>query len=500
MEMLLQGFLGAVHNFATPELWLIMLVGAIIGIIFGVIPGISGMTALILLLPFVFKMRPEQALPLMVAILSTSFAGGCVSAILLNVPGVPANAATLLDGFPMTQKGEAGRALGAAQMASGLSHIITAFLTLAIIPVIFPIIMAIRFGDLVFLILLGISFISVLGSGSMVKGLISGGIGLLISLVGFQPITSVPRFTFGSLYLYDGITMVPVALGLFSVPEMIALATSGGTIARTKVAIKGIQDVWSGVKDTFQHWTLVLRSNIIGYIIGILPGIGGTPAAFITYGHAKQTSKHPETFGKGNVEGVIAPESANNAEEAGALLTTLSLGIPGNAPQALLLGAFIILGLVPGPEMVTKHLDLSLTMIWVMVVTGLMGLAILLPLASRFAGIALIPGSVLVPLILVIAFVSTFAYQQEANDIIALLVFSMIGLVMRRFDFNRPALLLAYVLGGLFEKYLFMALFASGPLFFVRPISLILILAIIAVICHEPIKGMFQRRRRVKTV
>jgi TctA family transporter len=254
------------------------------------------------------------------------------------------------------------------------------------------------------------------------------------------------------------------------------------------------------VKDTFQHWTLVLRSNIIGYIIGILPGIGGTPAAFITYGHAKQTSKHPETFGKGNVEGVIAPESANNAEEAGALLTTLSLGIPGNAPQALLLGAFIILGLVPGPEMVTKHLDLSLTMIWVMVVTGLMGLAILLPLASRFAGIALIPGSVLVPLILVIAFVSTFAYQQEANDIIALLVFSMIGLVMRRFDFNRPALLLAYVLGGLFEKYLFMALFASGPLFFVRPISLILILAIIAVICYEPIKGMFQRRRRVKTV
>ncbi|MFH0914789.1 MAG: tripartite tricarboxylate transporter permease, partial [Chloroflexota bacterium] len=400
-----------------------------------------------------------------------------------------------LDGFAMAKKGEAGRALGAAQAASGLANIVTAVFTLALIPLIMPIVMAVRSADMVFLMLLGISFIAVLTSGSTLKGLISGGVGLLISLIGFQPLTAIPRFTFGSLYLYDGIPLIPVALGLFGIPEMIALATTGGSIARSGIVVKGMKDVMRGVKDVFQHIPLVIRSNIIGYVVGVMPGLGASPATFIAYSQAKQTSQHPETFGSGNVEGVIAPESANNACESGALLTTLALGVPGSAPMALMLGAFIILGLVPGPEMLTRHLDLSLTLVWVVAVAGVLGLAFYLPLCPRLAVVATIPGRVLVPLIVLIAFVGAFASRLEVNDVLAVLAFTVIGLAMRKFDFNRPALFLAYILGALFERFFFIALNADGPLFFVRPISLILIAGILAVILYNPLKRLYLRRK-----
>lgn len=473
-----------------------MIAGAVIGLIFGVIPGIGAMLAMTLILPFVFTMTPEQALPLMVAISSTSAGGGAIAAILLNVPGVPGSAATVIDGFPMTRKGEASRALGAALLSCGAGSVFSGLVALAMIPLVLPMIMALRMGDMVFLILLGITFIAVLGEGSMLKGLISGGLGLLISFIGWQAVTAVSRFTFGSLYLYDGIPLVPIAVGLFAVPEMIALATRGGRLAQAGAVFKGMGDVWLGMKDVVHHWTLVLRSSIIGYICGIVPGVGASIACFIAYGQAKQTSKHPERFGTGTVEGVIAPESANDAKEGGALLTTLALGIPGSAVMALLLGAFLLLGLVPGPEMVTKHLDLSLTLILVIIVASVIGeVFIALPLAPLLSRIAFIPGRVLAPLVLIISFLGAYIYQQQFEDVIVVLIFGALGLFMRRYDYNRPALFLGYILGSLFEKYLFIALSLAGPLFFLRPISLALILAIFASIGFGPIKNWLRRRR-----
>ncbi len=485
----------ALQNFATLELWLVIAAGLVIGIIFGIIPGISGMLACALILPFVFTMTAEQALPLMMTIMATQFMGGSISAILINMPGTPQSAATLIEGFPMTQRGEGGRALGAAEASSGLGNIITSLAALAMIPLILPMVMALRSADMVFIILLGITFIGLLATGSMVKGLISGGIGLICALIGYQETSGISRFTFGSLYLYDGLKIIPVALGLFAVPEMIGVATRGGTISQTKVVIKGMQDVWRGVQDVVRYKWLVLRCNIIGFICGVVPGVGASAATFIAYAHAQQTSKQREKFGTGNVEGVIACESANNACEAGALLTTLALGIPGSGIMAILLGAMLMMGIQPGPAMLTTHLDLSLTLIWVIGVSGIIAAVLCLLLAPYLSRVAFIPGRVLVPLILVLAIVGAFAFQGLINDLLVLFVFGAIGLVMRRYGYNRPALFLGYILGSLLEKYFFIALKVDGPLFFVRPISLTLITIIITAIAYGPTRRYLQRRR-----
>ncbi|MFC1907021.1 tripartite tricarboxylate transporter permease [Chloroflexota bacterium] len=496
--MLLEAMVQALQNFLTVELWLVIGLGMVIGLVFGLIPGVGGMLALAITLPFVFKMTPEQALPLMMSILAIQFMGGAITSILLNLPGTAGSIATLFDGFPMSQKGEAGRALGASLTASGLANILTAILALAMVFLILPLVMAFRSADMVFVMLLGITFIGVLGSGSMIKGLISGGMGLLISLIGYQATTGVPRLTFGSLYLYDGIAMVPFFLGVFAVPEMIALATRGGSISQSKVVIKGMQDVLRGVRDVFRHWKLVIRSEIIGFTIGSIPGLGASAATFIAYGEAKRTSKHPERYGTGIVEGVIAPESANNACESGALLTTLALGIPGSAVMAILMGAMLMLGITPGPEMLTKHLDLSLTLIWIIAVTGVIGAAICIPLASRLSRLAFVPADILVPLVVVILFVGSFSSNEVFGSIITFLIFGAVGLIMRRYGYNRPALALGFILGLLFERYFFIALKVAGPLFFMRPISLIIISVIIAFLIYRPVKKLIQQRRGVK--
>lgn len=493
--MILEAAGQALQNFATAELWMVIFIGMVIGLTFGIIPGISGMLACALILPFVFVMTPEQALPLMMTIMATQFMGGSISAILINMPGTPQSAATLIEGFPMTQRGEAGRALGAAEMSSGLGNIITSLVALAIIPLILPMVMALRSADMVFVILLGITFIGALATGSMVKGLISGSLGLLIALIGYQDSTGISRFTFGSLYLYDGLAMIPLALGLFAVPEMIAVATRGGSIARTSAVITGRQDVWDGVKEVFHYKWLVLRCNIIGFVSGIIPGVGASPATFIAYAHAKQTSKHPEKYGTGYIEGIVATESANNACEAGALLTTLALGIPGSGIMAILLGAILMLGIAPGPEMLTVHLDLSLTLIWVIGISGIIAASLCLLLAPYLSRVAFIPSGLLVPLVLVIAIAGAFAYREMYNDLIVMLIFSGIGLVMRRYGFNRPALFLGYILGGLLEHYFFIAYKVAGPLFFVRPISLGLIAIIIAAIVYGPVRGAIRSHR-----
>lgn len=495
--MVLEAFGQALQNFAPVGLWVVLGIGVISGLIFGIIPGLGGIMGLALFLPFAFYLAPERALPLMVALVTVVNTGGAMTAILLNIPGTEPNAATLIDGFPMTQKGETGRALGAALASSGLSGLVTALIALAMIPLVLLIIMGITSVEMVFIVLVGISFIAVLSAGSMSKGMISGGLGLLISFVGFQSLTGVSRFTFGNIYLYDGLHLVPAALGLFGLPEAIVLAVKGGAIARTGVVIGGMEKVWEGVRDVFRHWALWLRSSLIGYIVGIIPGVGGTVGCFIAYGQAKQTSRHPEKFGTGCVEGVIAPESANNASQVGALLTTLALGIPGSASGAVLLGGLLMVGLIPGPDMLNIHLDLSLTLLLVAIIANLLAAGICLFAGRQLARVATVPGRLLSPLILTIIFVSVFAIHEEFLDVVVALVFAVLGLSMRQLGYNRPALILGFILGFFFERYFFISLQIGGPLFFMRPISLILIVIIIGVIAMDPIRGLIRRKRGV---
>lgn len=496
--MVLEAFVQALQSFGIPGLWLFMMMGVIIGIIVGIIPGIGPMVAIAVLLPFIFGMPAEQALPLLVAIGTVSFTGGAVTAVLLGIPGDTPNVATIIDGFPMTQKGEGGRALGAAVTSSGAGNFLTVLMALALVPVVLLMIMTLRSGDMVFLVLTGLVFIAALSRGKAIKGLVSAGLGLLVSFIGYQAATGVLRFTFGSLYLFDGIPLVPLTLGIFALPEIIALAIKGGAIAKVAVSFRGIRGLFEGAKDVFRHWTLVIRSSIIGFIIGIIPGIGAMTAIWIAYGQAKQTSKHPETFGTGNVEGVIAPESANNAKEAGAMLTTLALGIPGSSEMVLILAAMMLVGLTPGPEMITKHLDLSLTLLMIIVASSIIGAAICFLFAPYLVKIAYISGRIIVPVVLVFIFIGSFAQSELFVDVIMLVIFGVVGVAMDMLGFNKVTFLLAFVLGYEFEKYLFLALKMAGPFFFLTPISLILILLIIALFAFGPVKRLFRRPRGVR--
>lgn len=494
--MVIEAFLHALGNFLTPNLWLFMVIGIIIGLIVGIIPTTGSLMAMAIIFPFLFAMDAEQALPLLVAIGTVIYTGGCMTSILLGVPGTVPNAATVIDGYPMTQKGEGGRAVGAGLTASAVGGALTAFLSLLLIPIILPFVMTIRSNEMVFLVFMGISFIAVLSGGSMIKGFISGLLGLLFSLVGFQQTTAIARFTFDSVYLYDGITLVAFAMGIFAIPEMVGLAVKGGTIAQEGPIVVGMRSIFQGIKDVFRNKILVLQSSAVGFIVGVIPGIGALVSTFLSYGVAKKRSKHPELFGTGVVEGVIAPECANNAKEGGALLTTLALGIPGSADMVLILAAMMLVGLIPGPEMLTDHLDLSLTLMLVVIVANIVAVIVSLPLAANLVKIAKVPNRILAPLIVLIVVVATFAYEQEFYDVITLLIFGIVGIILKRYGFNRPTMVLGFVLGEMFEKYLFISLALDGPTFFVRPISLILIFIIIALLVYEPLKKLWRNWRR----
>ncbi|MFC2008346.1 tripartite tricarboxylate transporter permease [Chloroflexota bacterium] len=497
--MIIDAFTTALASFTDLSFLLWMMAGTIVGLVFGIIPGIGSMTALALFLPFTFVLPPEQALPFMMATMSMSNNGGTITAILVGVPGVPGNAATMLDGFQMTRRGEGGRALGAALTSSAAGGVLSVIMALGMVVLVLPMIMAITNADMVFIILVGLAFIATLSRGSLNKGLISAGLGLLISLVGYQSVSGLYRFTFGAIYLFDGVPMIPVALGLFGLPVMIDLATKGGTIAEAGAVTTRISDVWRGAKDVFHHRWLWLRSTVIGYIIGVLPGIGGEAAIWICYAQAKQSSKYPEKFGTGVVEGVIAPESAGNGREGGGALTTFALGIPGTAVMALILAGLMMAGLRPGPSMLTEHLSLSFSLLLVIAVANVIGTLMALPAASYMAKVAYIPGRILAPLVLAILVVGTFAYQQRLTDLFTLLAFGGLGWALVKLRYNTAALFIGFVLGSLFEYYLFMSLKVAGPLFFIRPISLVLIVVFIAILFYGPISRVVKRRFNMRS-
>ncbi|MFH1488705.1 MAG: tripartite tricarboxylate transporter permease [Pseudomonadota bacterium] len=496
---MLESLSQALGNFTDPWIWVWIVGGVLWGLVFGLIPGVGSLTAMALFLPFVFKLEVLQAMPLMVALSAVGFNGGAITAILIGVPGEPPNVATTFDGYPMTQKGEGARAIGAALTSSLLGGVAAAFLALGMVFAVLPLVMAFTSMEMVFIILIGLAFISVLGKGSRLKGLISGGLGLMISSVGMAVVTGEPRFTFGIAFLYEGLHIVPVSLGLFAVPPMVDLALKGGsgTIAAGKVIFTEMKDVWRGAKDVFSHKMLWLRSTIIGYLFGVIPGVGASAAVFVAYGQAKKTSKRSELFGTGIVEGVIAPESCNNAKESGSWLTTLVLGIPGSGTGAMALGGLIMLGIFPGPTMLTEHMDLSLTLILILAVSNLIGAAICFLLAPHLAPVARTPGRVLIPIVLVVIFAGSYAYEGKIEDIIILLIFSMLGMSMRRFGYNTASLFLGYILGALFENYLFVSLQLGGALFFLRPICLFLIFFLIAFFLYGPmihlIKGWIRK-------
>ncbi len=472
-------------NLFTPYNFILMMVGIIIGFVFGIIPGLSGLVALTLLLPLIYGMNPTSALVLLLSAHSVVTTGGSISAVLLGIPGTEPNAATIIDGFPMTQQGKGGRALGAALMSSMLGGIFGAIVLALLIPVLLNVALAFKSPELFLAIVLGLLCIVVLSRGSLIKGLFAGIFGLILAAVGFQARTAMLRLTFDWLYLYDGIKLIPLGLGVFAIPVIIDLAAKGTTIAEIgeSTKVKGAE-VIEGVKDVFRHFWLFLRSSVIGAWMGILPGVGGTVATFIAYGQARETSKNRDQFGKGAIEGVIAPEAANNAKEGGALLPTLVLGLPGSGAMAILLGAFILVGLEPGPLFLVEHMDIGFALIWTLVIANAIAAGVTLFFCGHLAKIAFIKGHILAPFLLILVFFGAYAKDNMFMDIVMVLIFGAIGYGMKAFGYNRPAFLLGFILGRLAEKYFFISFSAYGPLFFLSsPICWgILVLIILALI------------------
>ena len=470
-------------EFVLPATLCIMMIGLAVGFAVGVLPGLGGTVALALMLPFTFAMTPLDAFAFLLGMLSVTATTGDITSVLFGVPGEATTAATVVDGHPMARRGEAGRALGAVLMSSLVGAVIGAFALALIIPVVRPLILSFQSPELFMLTLLGITFVAALSGGAVLKGLVAGGLGFLLSMIGLDQQTGIQRATFGQLELWDGIGLVPITIGLFAIPEMVALALSGTSIAgKTAEKVGGVME---GVKDTFRHWWLTVRCSILGAVIGVLPGLGGAVGQWIAYAHAVQSSPNRETFGTGRIEGVIGPGAANNSKEGGNLILTVLFGVPGSVSMAILLGAFLIKGILPGPDMVDKHLTLTFSMVWIIVVTNAITVALCLLFINQLVRVTYIRGSLIIPFILFLVFFGAYAEKNALFDVGLALVFGLLGLIMVHANWPRPPLILGLVLGRLTERYLFISVNRYDWEWLLRPSVIFFTLLIVGVIGYS---------------
>ncbi|MGH7769417.1 MAG: tripartite tricarboxylate transporter permease, partial [Candidatus Binatia bacterium] len=349
MLEMMGSFLAGFYQVFSPSTFLLMSIGILIGFVVGILPGLGGPTAMALMLPFIFKMSPVEAFAFLLGMTAVTATTGDITSVLFGVPGEPTTASTIIDGHAMAKKGEAGRALGAVLTSSLVGAIFGAFSIALAVPIVRPLVLTFGSPEFFMLALLGITFVAALAGEAVVKGVISGGLGLMLATIGLDPISGIQRYTFGQLFLWDGIGLVPVTVGFYAIPEIIDLAVIGTSISREKVGKLG--GVMQGVKDTFQHWWLILRCSAIGTFTAIIPGMGAATTQWLAYAHSVQSSRDKHRFGKGAVEGVLGPGAANNSTLGGSMITTVAFGVPASVTMAILLGAFIIQGIVPGPDM-----------------------------------------------------------------------------------------------------------------------------------------------------
>jgi putative tricarboxylic transport membrane protein len=474
-----------------------MLIGIGIGFAVGILPGLGGPTTLALMLPFVFKMTPVEAFAFLLGMAAVTNTTGDITSILFGIPGEPTTASTIVDGHPMAKNGEAGRALGAAIMSSLFGALFGAVVLALAIPIVRPLVLTFGSPEFFMLALLGITFVAALSGEAVLKGLAAGCLGLWFATIGLAPVSAIQRYTFGQLFLWDGIGLVPVTIGFFAIPEVIDLAVQGSSIAKVEVGRLG--GVWQGVRDTFTHWLLVLRCSAIGTFIAIIPGMGAATTQWLAYAHAVQSSPNRERFGRGAVEGVLGPGAANNSTLGGSLVTTVAFGVPASVTMAILMGAFLIQGLVPGPSMLTPapkgHLAVTLAMVWTIVVSNVITVAICFVFLRQLVRITEVRGALLIPFILMLIAVGAFAEKNVFEDVMIVLVFGALGWVMSRFGWPRPPLLLGLVLGPLAENKLFLSTDNYGLAWIVRP-GVLVLLAVILLGLFWPM--LSKRRQRAR--
>ena len=497
MFEMLNALLSGFYQVFTWSTFSLMCVGIVVGFIVGILPGLGGPTAMALMLPFIFKMSAVEAFAFLLGMAAVTSTTGDITSVLFGVPGEPTTASTIMDGHAMAKKGEAGRALGAVLMSSLLGAIFGAFALAAAIPVIRPLVLTFGSPEFFMLSLLGITFVASLSGEDQLKGIISGGLGLMLATIGLDPIAGIQRYTLGQLFLWDGIGLVPVTIGFYAIPETIELAVLGTSIAQQEVGKLG--GVMEGVKDTFRHWWLVIRCSALGTFAAIIPGMGAATTQWLAYAHAVQSSPNKERFGKGAVEGVLGPGAANNSTLGGSLITTIAFGVPASVIMAILLGAFIIQGIVPGPDMLIPppkgKLDLTFSFVWVIIISNIITVAACFLFLKPLVKITQVRGSLLIPLILLLIYLGAFAEKNAFEDMIVVLFFGALGWIMEKFKWPRPPVLLGLVLGPLAENRLFLSTDNYGLAWLWRPGVLIIFALILAGILYPIIKERRQKRK-----
>jgi TctA family transporter len=472
--------------------------GILLGFWVGLLPGLGGATTLALMLPFVYAMQPVEAFAFLLGMHAVVATTGDITSVLFGVPGEATSAATILDGHAMAKKGEAGRALGAALASSLVGAIIGAFALAIAIPIVRPLVLTFGSPELFMLAIVGIAFIASLsapGPRGMMRGFLAGGLGLLCATVGQDPQAGIARYTFDTLYLWGGLDLVPVLVGIFAIPEIIDLAVRRGAIAGTLPAGRLSKGALEGVKDTFRHFWLTIRCSLIGTFIGIMPGMGGSVAQWMAYGHATQSARNTEErkgFGAGDVRGVLGPGAANNSKEGGSLIPTIAFGVPGSTAMAILLGGFFLLGLVPGPDMLTKHLPVTFSMVWTIVIANVVTVLACFVFLDQLAKLTTVRGAVLIPVILVLVFIGSYTSNNHYGDILVTLLFGGIGYLMVLGGWPRAPFVLGLVLGKIAENYLYISVARYDAAWMTRPVVLILFALALAVIIYP----LIQARRR----
>ena len=466
---------------ADPMLLLLIVLATLGGILVGALPGLNATNGVALLLPFTITMEPIAAIAVLTAIYCAATFAGAVTAILINTPGTSASATTCLDGYPLAQRGEAGRALGMAAVSSTIGGIISVLCLMAAAPLLAGAAYKFAPPEYFALTVFGLSMLASIGEESSIKSIMSGAFGVLLATVGIDLLTTVERFTFGMNELTEGIGFVPVMIGVFGIAELLAQAGQLG-IVRQRITLRAIQ--LPSKEDYKRTWKTILRSSGIGTFIGILPAEGATIASMIGYNEAKRWSKTPEEFGKGSIEGIAGSEAANNSATGGAMVPTLALGIPGSPTAAVILAGLMVHGLRPGPTMFTTQSTFVFAIFWSMLLVNVLFFFIGLYGARIFARATLIPLTILWPIVFLFSIVGAYALDQSMIDVWIALIFGVIGYLMRRYGFSVVSLAIGLILGGMLEKRLGQSMVMLDEqwwLIATRPLSLFfLVLTVLA--------------------
>ena len=488
-------FLAGLTTLTDPTLVFLLLCATLGGVVIGALPGLNATTGAALLLPFTLTMDPVPAIALLTAIYCSATFAGAITAILINTPGTSASATTCLDGYPMAQRGEAGRALGLAVVSSTVGGVFSVLVLMACAPILARAAYNFAPPEYFALTLFGLSMLISVGGGSAIKNLISGSFGILLATVGTDLLTSVKRFTFESPHLYDGIGFVPVMIGVFGISELIAQASRLNE-KRERVTMDAIK--LPSKEDYRRVWKTILRSSGIGTFIGVLPAEGATVASMIGYNEAKRWSKKPEEFGKGSPEGIAGSEAANNSATGGAMVPTLTLGIPGSPTAAVILAGLLVHGLRPGPTMFTDQAEFAYAIFWSMLFVNLLFLLVGLYGARAFARVTLIPVTVLWPCVFVFSIVGAYALDQSMFDVWIAIVAGILGYFMRMYGFSVVPLAIGLILGGMLEQRLGQSMVMLDEkwwLMLSRPISLFFFILTALALFGRPVFQLINRTK-----